>query len=83
MTSKEGETMPVYDLHCTLCDADFRLQASMTDKREKRVACPQCGSHDLDTVFKPIPYHIKGDKPAECPNSHICGAGCHHTRGVS
>ena len=70
--------MPFYDLHCPVCDKDYNIYASMSDKAEKRIACPECGSHDLETVFKGSPAFIKSRKAPECPNKHICGAGCHH-----
>jgi hypothetical protein len=50
----------------------------MSDKAEKRIPCPDCGSFDLQTVYKSAPGVLKGTKAPECPNSHICGAGCRH-----
>ena len=69
--------MPFYDLRCPECDKEFNIFASMSDKSEKRIACPECGSYDMQTVFKSAPAYIKGVKSSECPNRHVCGAGCH------
>ncbi|MCL2030004.1 MAG: zinc ribbon domain-containing protein [Oscillospiraceae bacterium] len=72
--------MPFYDLRCAACDREFNLLASVTDKTERRIACPECGSRELETVFKAAPAYLKGGggKGPECPKRHICGSGCPH-----
>jgi len=70
--------MPFYDLHCPGCDKDFNVRATVTDKTEKRIACPECGSNQLETIFSPVNFHVKKGAPPACPNSHVCGAGCRH-----
>jgi len=69
--------MPYYDLFCPVCDREYNISASMTEKSRKTISCPECGSRDLQTVFKTPPAYIK-KSAVECPNSHICGAGCRH-----
>ena len=70
--------MPFYDLSCPECDKEFNILASVKDKTEKRIPCPECGSLDLKTVYKGAPAYISAKK-SECPNQHICGsAGCPH-----
>jgi len=68
--------MPLYDLHCTDCNRDFNIKASVADKMEKRILCPECGSNILDTIYKSVNIQIKNDASTICPNSHICGGGC-------
>lgn len=69
--------MPFYDLRCPECDKEFNILASMTEKSEKRIKCPECGSFKLETVYKSAPAYIKGKKSIpQCPNRNICGAGC-------
>ena len=71
--------MPFYDLRCPTCDKEYIISASMSDKTEKRIPCPDCGSIDLQTVYKTAPGVLKASsKMPECPNSHVCGAGCRH-----
>ena len=70
--------MPFYDLRCPKCDKEFNISATMAEKSEKRIPCPECGSFDLKTVYKAAPAYIKGRKALECPNRHVCGAGCRH-----
>lgn len=70
--------MPYYDLHCNKCGADSNISASIADKMEKRVACPECGSKDMETIYKPVSVHVKSGEGAGCPNRHVCGAGCCH-----
>jgi putative FmdB family regulatory protein len=71
--------MPFYDLHCSECEKEFNILASIKDKSEKRIPCPKCGSLDLKTVYKGAPAYIKNIKTPECPNFNTCGAsGCRH-----
>ena len=70
--------MPAYDLHCPTCEKTFNTRATMAEKAEKRIPCPTCGSIELETVFKPVAFHVKSEAAPACPNAHICGAGCHH-----
>ena len=72
--------MPFYDLRCVKCDKEFNIMASMADKSERRIPCPECGSTDMETVYNFAPAYIKGvgDRIPACPNSHACGARCPH-----
>ena len=70
--------MPFYDLHCPNCGKEYNIRASIADKTNKRIACPDCGSFDLKTVYKDGPSYIKNTKTPECPNRHVCGKDCHH-----
>lgn len=69
--------MPKYDLRCAGCGGEHSIRASISEKTEGRIACPDCGSADLVTVFKSPPSVIVG--AAKCPDSGACGsAGCRH-----
>ena len=70
--------MPFYDLRCSECEKEFNISAKISEKTEKRIPCPECGSFEMKTVYKSAPAYIKSTKTQECPNRHICGAGCHH-----
>ena len=70
--------MPFYDLYCAECDREFNILASVSEKTEKRVPCPECGSVDLKTVYKGAPAYIKSAQAKECPNRRACGDGCSH-----
>ena len=72
--------MPFYDLKCTKCDNVFNIMASMSDKEEKKIHCPNCDSIELVTAWNAAPAVIKGGKSAmpSCPNSHACGGCCPH-----
>jgi len=71
--------MPFYDLRCTHCDKEFNIMATMADKTERRINCPECGSTDMETVYNSAPAYIKGAAP-ECANIGACGASCPHAR---
>jgi len=72
--------MPFYDLKCTDCEKESNIMASMADKAERRIPCPECGSLNMVTSYKAAPAYIKGggDSMPMCPNSSsACGAsGC-------
>ncbi len=73
--------MPFYDLKCE-CGEVFNVMASMSDRENKRIKCPKCGSDKLEAVFSKvniIPSRSSGT--GECPNAHHCGSGCRHARG--
>ena len=70
--------MPFYDLRCVKCQSEHNISASMTEKSEKRIACPNCGSFELETVFRAPPAVLKGAAPEFCPNSGACGHVCRH-----
>ena len=74
--------MPFYDLRCVKCDQEFNIMATMSDKAERRIPCPDCGSMDMETVYKSAPYYVKGigDLAPACPNSRACGTACPHSR---
>ena len=76
--------MPFYDLRCNSCDKEYNIMASMADKAERLIPCPDCGSTDMETVYKAAPYYIKGAQAAAAPchNSNVCGAACPHSRGA-
>jgi len=69
--------MPFYDLYCANCDKEYNIMASMADKTDRRILCPECGSTELETVYNSAPAFIKGGKETApvCPNSRTCGSG--------
>ncbi len=43
--------MPLYEYHCTACDALFTRTESMTEHAASRPACPKCASRAVEPVF--------------------------------
>jgi len=72
--------MPHYDLRCTKCNGEYNIRATMTEKSQKLIPCPDCGSLELETLYKVPPAYVKGTKATTCPNAGGCGAKC--PRGV-
>lgn len=70
--------MPFYDLRCK-CGNEFNIMARMSDREQKLIKCPQCGSNELEPVFKSVSI-IQSRKSGtpECPNAHKCGGCCGH-----
>jgi len=69
--------MPLYDLYCTNCEKEYSIMASMADKTDHLIPCPDCGTTDLETVYNSAPAFLKGgrEKAPVCPNSSVCGSG--------
>lgn len=75
--------MPFYDLHCNECEKEFNIRATISEKSEKLIKCPECGSNDLKSVYKSANFYVNGlknEKASECPNINVCGAGCPHSQ---
>ncbi|MCL2571364.1 MAG: zinc ribbon domain-containing protein [Defluviitaleaceae bacterium] len=68
--------MPKYELYCPKCTSEHSIWASMKEKSEKKIPCPECGSFELETVYKAAPAYVKGQ--AACPNRVGCGHSCPH-----
>ena len=71
--------MPFYDLRCNNCEKESNIRATMAEKTEKSIPCPECGSTDMVTVYKSAPAFIKnsGDSMPPCTSSTSCGnTGC-------
>lgn len=74
--------MPNYDLRCSECSAEFTARASIAERTENKVACPECGSNELEAVFKSVYFTVKSDAAPACPNSKSCpSGGCALARG--
>ena len=70
--------MPFYDLRCK-CGEVFNVMASMSDKENKRIKCPRCGSNELESVFSNLNViQSRSAAKIECPNIHRCGGCCPH-----
>ena len=65
--------MPFYDLRCTACEKEYKISATMKEKSDKLIPCPDCGSLELETVFNVPPAYVKGRE--KCPQAQSCG-GC-------
>jgi len=70
--------MPNYDLRCTSCEREYNIRATISEKVNKQIPCPNCGLFDLETLFKSPPAFVKGINTAKCPQSKSCGSRCPH-----
>ena len=71
--------MPFYDLRCIDCEKESNIKATMAEKTEGRIPCPECGGTNMETVFKSAPAYIKSSSETmqSCPSSSNCGnSGC-------
>lgn len=71
--------MPSYDLKCR-CGNQFNVSASINERTGKHILCPECGSNELEAVFKSVGILSSRKSPElpSCPNAHVCGGGCAH-----
>jgi len=68
--------MPLYDFKCTQCNEEFEVMANISQKQDKKIDCPKCGSNDLDTLYKGFNVlKSKTNAPPACPHMNRCG-GC-------
>ena len=73
--------MPFYDMRCEECKSDIRIMATISEKQENRILCPQCGSNKLANMFKSAPGYIKSrSKTPDCANFNKCGNRCPHAQ---
>jgi len=75
----EENIMPFYDLKCSKCGHEFNVMAKMSERSEKLIKCPECGSNELEAVFKNVNIvQSRKSEGGECPNIHRCGGCCNH-----
>ena len=76
--------MPFYDLKCENCQHDFEIKASISERSENLIKCPQCGSTELAAVFKNVNVISSLNSCDSCEGStvsrsaHCCSGGCCH-----
>lgn len=71
--------MPFYDLKCEKCGEQFNIMAKMSEREQKLIKCPKCGSNELSAVFSNVNIVQSRSKEAPaCPNMHKCGGCCGH-----
>jgi putative FmdB family regulatory protein len=71
--------MPFYDLKCSKCGNEFNIMAKMSERENKQISCPDCGSQDLEAVFKNINIiQSRKSSGGDCPNRHVCSGCCGH-----
>ena len=69
--------MPKYDLRCEVCEIEFVSQASMSERTNNLINCPECGGNRLAAIFRSPPAFLK--REAKCPSSATCGSsGCRY-----
>lgn len=69
--------MPFYDLICSDCASEANILASVSDKTDRKIPCPKCGSFKMETNYNFAPAFVKnmGDAAASCGNAAACGVG--------
>jgi putative FmdB family regulatory protein len=49
-----GATMPIYEYHCTKCDAQFTRQEAIEEHGRTRPTCPKCRSRAVEQLLSPF-----------------------------
>ena len=71
--------MPFYDLKCKKCGGEFNVKASISERENNAIECPECKSKELDPVFKSVNIiSSRNSEPPACPNMSSCGGCCPH-----
>lgn len=70
--------MPFYKLVCRDCGEAFEKRASVTERAEKQITCPACGSVSLENDYSAgaAGFQIKMNQGTACPHSAECGCRC-------
>ena len=73
--------MPYYELRCANCQTEFSVKASIRERTEKSIRCPNCASQELETIYRKV--NILRHKDSECEAcslsdsaSSCCGGSC-------
>jgi len=70
--------MPFYDLRCTHCNNEFNIKASMEDRENNKIVCPECGHNELEAIFRSVNIiQSRGKDNNSCPHADICCRHCH------
>ncbi|WAM33702.1 FmdB family zinc ribbon protein [Caldicellulosiruptor morganii] len=70
--------MPFYDLRCKECGEEFNTWASIQQRENKEIECPNCHSRELEPVFKNVNFIVSSksyDSGSSC-SSGCCGGSC-------
>lgn len=69
--------MPFYDLKCKTCSYEFNVRASIKERENNELECPDCKGKELEPVFKSMNYVVKKHQEMpSCPNVGMCGGNC-------
>lgn len=63
--------MPSYDFRCKVCGLQFTAKLSLAEK--SRAVCEQCGSNELEQLFKRC--NIVHSRSRSCERLGSCGRG--------
>lgn len=73
--------MPYYELRCTNCQTEFNVKASIQERTEKSIRCPNCASQELEAIYRKV--NILRHKDSECEACSLsdstgscCGGSC-------
>lgn len=71
--------MPFYQLKCKQCGKTFEARASIAERTEKKILCPDCGGLEHATVYGNGPaVHVHSNESGGCPHAAACGCHCPH-----
>ncbi len=69
--------MPYYELRCSSCDKEFNIKATIRERSEKLINCPDCASAELETVYRQVNIlRYRGKDCDVCPTAASLGPGC-------
>jgi len=69
--------MPYYDLRCEDCQNEFNIKASIRERSEGLLRCPECGSGNLAAIFRQVNVlRFRGKDCDVCPGQTAGRQGC-------
>jgi len=68
--------MPMFEYRCGICENAFE-ELVRSAAAEAEVACPECGSHEVEKKMSTFGFSVAGAKTV----SSSAGSGCDSCRG--
>lgn len=69
--------MPIYKLLCKQCHKQFEAFASVSERTNGAIACPDCGGKDHEAVYEGTAnIHVRQSADEPCPHAHCCSGAC-------
>lgn len=72
--------MPTYDLKCAKCGKKFTAFATIKERENGKIRCPECGSNDIKQLFKSLNV-LRGNSTSDISAQAACGGNCSACRG--
>ncbi|MGI6326933.1 MAG: FmdB family zinc ribbon protein [Saccharofermentanales bacterium] len=68
--------MPYYDLSCKNCLHQFNVKATIQERSDRLIRCPECQSTELEAIYRTVNFVRRLNKDCDvCPRSGSRSSG--------